>query len=157
MSEEPLRWEPYDCHWIRLRGPWVVDWLKATDGNEQSRRVRLPASWEDIFGDRRGTARFKRRFQRPTNLDADERVVITLCEVRCEVAVSLNDRALEPLSKPLGDPESALGDDLLSFDVTEMLEATNQLVIDLSVSGTPSSETPCGLWKPVLLEVITVD
>ncbi len=156
MSDDPLRWEPYDRHWIRLRGPWTVSWLAPADVDAQPRRVTLPASWVELFVDRIGTARFERRFQQPTNLDADERVVITLGDVRCHVSAWLNDVELTPLGEPVGDPESVPYEDAISFEVTTALQTSNRLTLDLSVSAPPSSEIPYGLWRPVLLEVITL-
>lgn len=156
MSDDPLLWEPYDRHWIRLRGPWNVTFCNSDSEAESPRRVRLPASWTDLFGDVSGTARFERRFQRPTNLDAEESVVITVCELNCSVTAMLNNQALSPLREPLGDPANVPGKDPLSFDVTNLLQPTNLLALDLSVSDSVSSETSCGLWQPVFLEVITL-
>ncbi|MCA9074296.1 MAG: hypothetical protein KDA93_04625 [Planctomycetaceae bacterium] len=156
MSDVPLLWEPYDRHWIRLRGPWDITWHDGEGGIESPRRVKLPASWSELFENRSGTARFERRFQRPTNLDADERVVITICEVKCTVMAMLNNETLSPLREPLGDPANVPGKDPLSFDVTDLLRSTNLLSLELSVSEPISSETPCGLWQPVFLEVITL-
>lgn len=157
MSDDPLQWEPYDRHWIRLRGPWKVIWRGIDDQAESTRRVKLPASWIELFGGEQGTARFERRFQRPTNLDVDERVVISLCEVNCSVTAWVNDHELPPLKEPLGDPANVPCQDPVSFDVTNLLEPSNQLTLELSVSNTVSSENNCGLWQPVLLEVITLD
>ncbi|MEM6329483.1 MAG: hypothetical protein AAF790_04450 [Planctomycetota bacterium] len=51
-------------HVIRLRGPWT---------DEAGRRVKLPAAWRDALGDAE-SAVLRRRFNRPTNLDAGEAV-----------------------------------------------------------------------------------
>ena len=156
MSEDSLRWEPYDRHWIRLRGPWSVTWGDPTEHIAPPQRVTLPMSWGELFDGRHGTARFERRFQQPTNLDASERVVITLSEVRTDVSARLNDVKLSPLTHPLGDPASVPFEDVLSFDVTPYLQPTNRLTLDLTVNSLPSTETPYGLWRPVLIEVITL-
>ncbi len=163
MDDEPLLWEPYDRHWIRLRGPWDVSWINPPPGGDDpppgvaSGRVILPANWRDLFGDRPGTARFCRRFQRPSNLDPEERVLITLCEVRCRVRAVLNDTVLSPIDEPIGDPASAPCEESLSFDMTDAMSQANRLVLDLTVEGTETDEGPCGLWRPVLLEIITPD
>ncbi|MBX3437252.1 MAG: hypothetical protein KF861_07175 [Planctomycetaceae bacterium] len=159
---EPLDWEPYDRHWIRLRGPWDVLWISPFDEalsslQERSRRVKMPADWRSLFGERSGTARFSRRFQRPTNLDDDERIVVTLCGVRCAVNASLNGSSLSPLTRPLGDPACKPCEDSQSFDITDRLVLSNQLQLDLTVSKTALATGPCGLWQPVFLEVITAE
>jgi hypothetical protein len=160
MSDDPLLWEPYDRHWIRLRGPWDVTWLAPPPDNTMpaavtSERVRLPAAWHELFGKRVGTARFSRRFQQPTNLDAEERVLVTLCEVRCEVRAKLNASPLIPLDTPIGDPASAACEDTLSFEITPLLQPSNLLTLELTVHAPEKRERSCGLWRPVLLEVIT--
>jgi len=159
MNDDPLLWEPYDRHWIRLRGPWEVEWMAPPPGERASAdvatgRVRLPTAWSELFGDRGGTARFSRRFQQPTNLDADERVLVTLSEVRCKVTALLNGSPVSPLTLPVGDPESAPGDDTLSFEITSLLQPTNRLTLELMVEDPEKHEKPCGLWRPVLLEII---
>ncbi len=81
--------------------------------------------------------------------------MLTLCEARCRVSAMLNDVALSPLDEPIGDPESAPCDQSLSFDMTDALSQTNRLVLDLTVEETENGGEPRGLWRPVLLEIIT--
>ncbi|MGD9854935.1 MAG: hypothetical protein AB7U20_08280 [Planctomycetaceae bacterium] len=157
-----LDWEPYDRHWIRLRGPWEVAWMTpplddAARSEVASGKIRLPAEWRDLFGHRVGTARFSRRFQRPTNLDDEERVIVTLCEVRCAATAKLNGLPLIPLAIPIGDPASAPSEEALSFDITGQMLATNQLELELTVTTTELTTGACGLWKPVFLEIIAPD
>ncbi len=45
----------------------------------------------------------------------------------------------------------------LSLDMTDAMSQANRLVLDLTVEGTENDEGPCGLWRPVLLEIITPD
>lgn len=157
-----LAWEPYDRHWIRLRGPWEVSWLEPPLEESELRelpqgRVHLPVDWQSLFGRRNGTARFTRRFQKPTNLDAEERVLITLCEPGCDVRLELNEIALAPLDALVGDPASSPCEDAVSFDITSLLAQTNRLQIDVTVGNQCDGGKPCGLWRPVMLEVITPD
>jgi hypothetical protein len=160
--DDRLDWEPYDRHWIRLRGPWDVAWITPREdahdrGPSSFQRVRLPADWKEIFGNRTGTARFVRRFQCPTNLDRDERVLITLCDVQCTVSARLNDVGLIPLAEPIGEEASSPCEDSLSFDITELLQPANRVSLELTVDHTQIGPEPCGLWRPVLLEVVTLE
>lgn len=165
MSDDPLRWEPWDRHWIRLRGPWEVSWvapIESTPPSIAGGRVQLPAAWHELFGLRQGTARFSRRFQRPTHLDPDERVLVTLCDVRCEVSARLNGSPLATVDAPIGDPASAPCENAMSFEVTHLLQSTNLLTLDLTVNDEKDcdaeySDRSRGLWQPVLLEIITPD
>jgi hypothetical protein len=158
--DDALDWEPYDRHWIRLRGPWDVAWIEARDDAHEGerplcQRVRLPAGWLEIFGNRTGTARFVRRFQCPTGLDRDERVLVTLCDVRCRVSAQLNDAVLMPLEEPVGDEASSPCEDSLSFEITPLLQPRNRLSLELTVGHAHLAAAPCGLWRPVLLEIVT--
>jgi len=160
--DDALVWEPYDRHWIRLRGPWDVAWIAPREnGYEGDRpsfhRVRLPAGWKELFGNRIGTARFERRFQCPTGLDPDERVLVTLCDVRCGISAQLNDAVLTPLKEPLGDEASSPCEDSLSFEITPLLQPSNRLSLDLTVDHAQLAAGPCGLWRPVLLEIVTLE
>lgn len=149
-----MDWEPYDRHWIRLRGPWEVCWLE--EGPPQPPvRVKLPAAWSDLFGQRAGTAQFVRRFQSPATLDPDERVCVTLVDVEGEVRCRVNDTTVAPLSAPLGDPGCWPHERCLSFDVTDLLQPSNLLTLEVTVRDT---DTPrAGLHQPVLLEIVTLD
>ena len=148
-----MDWEPHDRHWIRLRGPWEVCWLE--NGTPQlTVRVKLPAVWNDLFGERAGTARFVRRFQAPARLDPDERVCVTLLDVSGEVRCSINDTPVDPLPVPLGEPECWPHEHCLSFDVTDLLRPSNRLALDITVGD---AAPDAGLHQPVLLEIITLD
>lgn len=149
-----MDWEPYDRHWIRLRGPWEVAWLAADGGTDPQqtavRRVTLPASWQELFGQCGGTARFRRRFQRPTGLDPDERVRIVLEDVGGSIAARLNDVPLSPLYDE-DEPEK------MCFDVTDLLQFTNLLTLDITFDPSGSEPSHGGLWRPVLIEILMLD
>jgi len=146
--------EPYDRHWIRLRGPWDVSSV-AESGTDSVERVRLPADWRTLFGEQTGTACFQRRFQCPTHLDDDERVCVTLLDVRAQVHCQLNGQDVPPLAAPLGDPGCWPAESCLSFDLTDLLQPSNQLRLALTVEQLPAD--PVGLHEPVLLEIVTLD
>jgi hypothetical protein len=149
-----MDWEPYDRHWIRLRGPWEVCRLDA--GTPQPTvRARLPASWKDLFGEQGGTARFVRRFQAPARLDSDERVCVTLIDAVGEVRCEVNDVPVEPLAAPLGDPGCWPHKRCLSYDITDLLQPSNRLRLDFTVEDAAAPNA--GLHQPVLLEIITLD
>lgn len=149
-----MDWEPYDRHWIRLRGPWEVCWLE--NGTPQPpRRVKLPAAWNELFGERTGTARFVRRFQSPAALDPDERVCLTLVDVAADVHCRINDVPVAPLATPLGDPGCWPHERCLSFDVTDLLRLSNRLTLDMTVDD--AAGLNAGLHRPVLLEIVTLD
>ncbi len=152
-------WDPPDAHLIRLRGPWEVQWLSpAGDVRDFSapevRRVKLPADWQDLFGALPGTARFTRRFQQPTGLSPDDRVLIVLDQVGGPVELSLNGTRVPPCpTTPPSDQVSHQELDQLRFDVTDPLQATNLLTLDVSFDPTAQGHVPGGLWLPVLLAI----
>src|SRR5579871_370288 len=56
--------------------------------------IRMPSTWEAAFGDYRGAIRFQRRFQKPTNLDPEERVFVVFDGIGGTARVTLNDQEL---------------------------------------------------------------
>lgn len=135
-------------HSMRLKGPWEYDWVspqlsEETLGCALSGTVSVPASWESCFGKTPGTVLWSRRFQKPTNLETTERVMIaapTLAGIR---AVRVNGASL-----PLDDqPERGF-----RFDVTEALRPTNLLQIEMTCDS--ESEVPHrGMTEPALIEI----
>jgi hypothetical protein len=86
-----------------------------------------------------GRVRFRRRFGYPGRIDVHERVWLTFEGVADDAAIRLNDRVLE---------RNAEAGATLEFDVTSLLQARNELVVD--VEGTAERS---GLWGEVALEV----
>ena len=132
-------------HQIRLRGPWRYEWTGAAvlpQGLPLVGRVVMPASWQSLFGARAGSARFRRRFHRPTNLGVRERVMLVFNGVGGSGQVALNAERLAPVG---GDasPER--------FDVTARLLPTNELTVE--IEHDPASGEPGGLWDTVALEI----
>lgn len=139
---------PYRIH---LKGPWSFEWLSeplnTPLANSQNllagARVRMPCDWQSIFGSAAGRVRFSRRFHRPTNLTADDRVKISFDGVGGAATVSMNDH-------PLGGVQNNTS--TVSFDVTELLGPSNMLVVE--VSFVPAEHTaPGGLWGSVAVEI----
>ena len=132
-------------HEIRLRGPWRYEWTGAAaspQGMPPVGRVMMPATWQSLFDARAGSARFRRRFHRPTNLGARERVMLVFNGVGGSGQVALNE---EPVG-PVGG--NALPE---RFDVTARLLPTNELTVEIEYD--PASGEPGGLWGTVALEI----
>jgi len=143
-------------HRINLKGPWECELLCADSdgaqrtGNETSsqrgatsKRVTMPADWTSIFGPTAGRARFVRKFHKPTNLDAEERVFVVFEGVGGEGSVLLND-------SDIGRIESSTT--AQRFEVTRLLQRFNRLTVELSCNPA-EHESRGGLYAPVALEI----
>jgi beta-galactosidase/beta-glucuronidase len=144
-------------HRMHLKGPWGYEWLEGphalhdppkSPSSEDSpllaeSRVRMPSSWQSAFGDTYGCIRFSRRFQRPTNLDDNERVHVAFDGIGGRAEVSLNGQVIGRLSNT---PETT------SFDITAMLKVSNELSVEL-LFASDDSPSPGGLHKPVAIEI----
>ena len=119
-------------HAIRLAGPWEV-----VRGDAPPRKVRMPAAWEAVFSTP-GTAVFRRRFNRPTNLGDGTRLWLSVPEYAGAIAVRLSG---EPLGTATGEPFRA--------EVTG-LAGSPTLEIEVTAGEGPP---PTGLYGPVLLEI----
>ena len=143
-------------HRIHLKGPWHYEWVspRLSVSNVVDRvevgefpgegKVAMPASWQSIFGDVSGTVRFLRRFGRPTNLESDERVFIVFDGVGGSADIAVNDRKLGKFA----DPDRGIG-----FEVTNLLQESNQLVVELEFDVERAGGKPGGLWAPVAIEI----
>jgi uncharacterized protein with NRDE domain len=160
---EPAVESPYR---ILLRGPWQSEALDPTDlahaqfdGAEpngqwalessttqrpRAATVRLPASWQELFGSFRGRVRFRRKFHPPSNLTATDRLAIVFDGVAGAGTVSLNGR---PLGLIAADARTA------RFDETGLLRSNNELQVDLEFGGSIAGASPGGLFAPVALEI----
>ncbi|REJ73992.1 MAG: hypothetical protein DWQ34_26640 [Planctomycetota bacterium] len=140
----PSSADPYQ---IRLRGPWQVAWLGSGPPAEEQPTfdtVYLPESWKELFGAAPGRALFRRRFNRPTNLAPDERVVIVLTDVPGEVVLRCNTH--EITAAGASGPQQR-------YDVTEHLRDFNLLEVEITCDPTAVPQTMAGLWQTVLLEI----
>src|SRR5262249_9777400 len=93
-------------HAIRLKGPWELEPLarEVPSPAGEARRgvcasagatVEVPGDWGSVLGeDFRGTARYTRRFNCPTNLGPQEHVELVFEGVDYEAQVTLNGHDL---------------------------------------------------------------
>jgi hypothetical protein len=131
-------------HRIRLRGPWNCEPLVRATGTQDLPlpapfRAVLPSRWHDIgLAGFTGRVRFRRRFGYPGRIDDFERVWLTFAAATGSVAICLNDQML-------GHFEWLA--DTAEFEVTDLLRARNELVVDEE-----SRDDYGGLWE-VALEV----
>src|SRR5437868_4647688 len=112
-------------HVIRLRGPWSLKVLErdppAPPAPPTEHKVAVPGDWAETLGAGFcGSVRYTRRFNRPTNLEAQERVWLVVAGVDHQASVTLNGRPLGTA----GSPNSPA-----RFDVTADLTAYNLLVV----------------------------
>ncbi len=132
-------------HVIRLRGPWEIEPLaryrRGADGQYVRETHDLPAGgkgpvpgdWSDVLGgDFRGTVRYTRKFNCPTNLGADERVWLVMDGVDHRADVTFN-------GNPLCD---LLGLEFARADMTEGFLAHNTLVIDVTLLPEDHPDAP---------------
>ncbi|MEX2288556.1 MAG: NRDE family protein [Planctomycetaceae bacterium] len=146
-------------HRMHLRGPWEVEWVSNAEspppqpspaGGEGERqatdsgRVKLPADWQSLFGERRGTVRFTRRFGKPTNLEPHEKVFIAFDGIGGVARVSVN-------GSHVGIIENSTS--TIRFDVTALLNPSNTLDVVLTYTETDDASSPGGLYAPVAIEV----
>ena len=154
-----MRTEP--VHRMHLKGPWAYEWIDGPTGSAGSAvsaededrtvdsplltgfRVRMPASIQEAFGTMSGRVVFRRRFQRPTNLDSNERVHIAFDGIGGRADVSVNGETLGSLANYA---------ETVSFDMTDVLEHSNELTVDLTITWDDDVE-PGGLFKPVAIEI----
>lgn len=152
-------------HPIRLRGPWGCQPLARFVYDENGRsvetednlpppgRLTMPADWSGVCGPGFcGRVRLRRRFHWPARLTPRERVWLVFGAVAGSAVVRLNDEILGDFT----------GSDVpREFDVTEHLEATNVLFVDVTYpdcdshggENTGGSGTAGGLTGEVRLEV----
>lgn len=151
-----MRTEP--IHRMHLKGPWEYEWVEGPSGSASSAededltmdsplltnfRVRMPSSIQEAFGNMSGRVVFRRRFQKPTNLDSNERVHIAFDGIGGRADVSVNGTTLGSLSN---------NSETVSFDMTEVLEHSNELAVDLTIVWDEDAE-PGGLFQPVAVEI----
>lgn len=151
-----MRTEP--IHRMHLKGPWDYEWVEGPTGSASSAededmtmdsplltnfRVRMPSSIQEAFGNMSGRVIFRRRFQKPTNLDGNERVHIAFDGIGGRADISVNGTTLGSLSN---------NSETVSFDMTEVLEHSNELAVDLTIVWDEDVE-PGGLFQPVAVEI----
>lgn len=145
------------AHRMHLKGPWHYEWLgnpfpPTGDTNSTqlqpefalSGRVKLPASWQALFGAVPGRARLRRRFHRPTNLDPHEHVFIVFDGIGGTAEISVNGHHLGTVAD---------GPERQGFDITSLLQPANDLFVEITFDAESSADRPGGLWAPVALEI----
>ncbi|TWT62329.1 hypothetical protein [Rubinisphaera italica] len=134
-------------HSIRLIGPWIVqpqNGLRFVDqkgDSTASRRIKMPASWTELFGTTSGKATFTRTFNSPTGIDK-QTLIISLEELHGYGTVSFNGEQLI---------EFGMDDQRLQIDVTSQLVLNNKIVVEMVCD--PSGHPLCGLHRPVILVI----
>lgn len=131
---------PECVHRMNLKGPWFYEWMHGPepaaafldrcadrDSPQMSTsRVRMPATWQDAFGAVAGTVLLRRRFGRPSNLEAHERIHVTLDCLAGDAEVAVNGATVASAIAS-AEPQS--------FDVTDRLKTSNELSIKLTFDG----------------------
>jgi hypothetical protein len=141
--------EPYR---ILLRGPWQCEpqarcqldragtrvW--SLSGLPSAATVRLPAAWQDLFGEFRGRVIFRRKFHPPSNLEPATRLAIAFDGEGGHGSVALNGRFLGQLN-----PVSR------RFEISGQLPLNCELEVELEFTD---SNGPGVLAAPVALEIV---
>jgi hypothetical protein len=99
----------------------------------------MPARFRDCGLSGYRSVRFRRRFGRPRQLDAEERVWLVGEGVTGTATFYINGRRLEPYS---------VGADPFAFALTEPLPERNELTIDVDEGGPEA-----GIWGDVAIEI----
>jgi hypothetical protein len=143
-------------HRILLRGPWQVEVVSRIERTNEGSRIwssagstsvetaRLPAAWQQLFGDFRGRVLFRRRFHPPSNIGPEDRLILTVTCSHCRGAVFLNGGfagQIEQDSAPL------------KFEVMGRLAPNNELTVDLQFTNDDVDVPAAGLVVPVMLEI----
>lgn len=140
-------------HRIRLKGPWEYEWRPALQNRAPQPaeldfppkgRVQMPADWSDLFGDVGGRSAFRRHFQKPTNLDPEEKVWIVCDGVGGKGRALLNDRDLGSI---------AAQQSTARFEITPLLQPRNEIVVELEFDPQAEAGQRGGLWGAVVIEI----
>ena len=108
-------------HVIRLRKPWT----KMSGGGQGLQRVDVPDAGQEERSDRLSEARYRRRFNRPTQLQ-EARVYLRITGWQGHlVSLTLNQRPL-----PIGQ-----GDGQVDTEITSLLRPHNEIEVTLSSIG----------------------
>jgi hypothetical protein len=133
--------EPYR---IRLRGPWEVTLIDTAGAAEPFRYAYIPAEWRELFGERAGTAIFRRHFNRSPGQEPDDRVWIVLPAAPGRVEFQINGHSLTP-----GESSAQR----LAFDITPHIGEFNVLEVRITDDPAEHAGRPGGLWDTVVLEI----
>lgn len=149
-------------HRIQLKGPWEYRPLAAGNTPGEVARgldphplsspelvdlpapgtIKFPAPWDAFLSEFHGTVEFRRPFNCPTNLTANERVDLVLDGVGGDADVTINGIHLGAI--PAGTSHG-------SFEITPALRLHNE--IRITVTRAQETPDPCGLWGTISLEI----
>jgi hypothetical protein len=138
-------------HRIQLKGPWQYHPLRVDNLTNLPPEmtelpppgtIKLPANWDEFLGEFCGTVEFRRPFNCPTNLSANEQVDLVLGAVGGDANVEINGNFLGTISDLDGSGR---------FDITRFLRLHNEIRITLN--RRVATFDPRGLWGAVSLEI----
>ncbi|MBC8353344.1 MAG: hypothetical protein H8E66_15200 [Planctomycetes bacterium] len=148
-------------HIIRLHGPWQYEALAHTKLGPSgasidvagelppSGTMKIPANWAASLGtDFRGRVLYKRRFGRPTNLKASERIDLVTQSVNGHAIIRLND-------SNLGEIE--IGASANRFDLSNKLLPRNELHIEVDLPRGYDGLAVGGIVGDIFLEIYDVN
>ena len=126
-------------HIIRLRGPWLLAPLYASDVKAVRGRIEQPYR---SFLDVPGPVIYVRHFNRPTGLGEHACVQLAIIEFCGSIAIKLNQHpiALEPVDQPP-----------VRVEITQYLQASNRLEIEVVPSD--NDHARAGITGLVQLEI----
>ncbi len=104
----------------------------------------MPRDWQSLFGDSSGTAEFRRKFHRPTNVESHETVILVFTGIRGRLAVWLNRDSLVEFHR-IGDS--------VEFDVTSQLKEYNELRAEITFDPQAERDVSGGLYGVVALDI----
>jgi hypothetical protein len=97
--------------------------------------IRLRHPWDELPGGTAETIIYRRRFQRPTNLDASECVTLEIDRAVCSGTVALNGIAIGNLQ----------AGEYFAAEVTSLLQSQNELSFEIDpktrLATTPETQT----------------
>jgi len=136
-------------HQMKLKGPWEYQWklpeLQEDDlGVAPEGRIKVPVVWQQLFGAQPGRVVWSRRFQKPTNLDATERVMISATGLAGIGEVRVNSAPLPMENQP------EVG---FRFDITEALKPTQNLLEIEMECETEQQTAKWGMTEPAVIEI----
>ncbi|WP_397570314.1 hypothetical protein [Schlesneria sp. T3-172] len=136
------------AHRIQLKGPWEVFPPQVnelhSDAEQKPETHTMPKEWRELFGDQGGTARFQRKFHRPSNLEPHERIFLAFSGIRGETRIRLNQRQLGEFDAQGGSIE---------VEVTSNMNSFNTLEVEIDFDPGQSPGLPGGLFGVVALEI----
>ncbi|MEZ6065792.1 MAG: hypothetical protein R3B90_08820 [Planctomycetaceae bacterium] len=133
---------PPDLYPIRLQGPWEIAAADAVGVLLSHRRIKLPCRLPAEWSAATSRIELRRRFHRPTNLDPEEAVVILLPAGCRPLCIALNNLPCD---------DQRLLDERVTARVTDLLQPSNELRIEVSPDDAPSLGA---FAAPVLLGVM---